>query len=63
MNVLENMLRSLGHIEGEMAEIRKLSERVARLEVRYAWLRGAWAVAASIFLWKLTLDTKCRRNP
>jgi hypothetical protein len=52
MNVFEDILRSLGHIEGELVEIRKPSERVARLEMRLSWLKGAWAVATSLFLWK-----------
>ena len=34
------ILRALGRIEGELIEIRKLSERVARLEAWYWWLRG-----------------------
>jgi hypothetical protein len=54
MQVFEDMLRSLGRIEGELVELRKLSERVARLEMWQWWLKGAWAVAAYIFLWKAT---------
>jgi hypothetical protein len=54
MNVFEDMARSLGRIEGELVEIRKLSERVARLEMWQWWLKGGWAVAASVFLWKVT---------
>ena len=54
MDVFEDMLRSLGRIEGELVELRKLSERVARLELWQWWLKGAWAVAAYVFLWKAT---------
>jgi len=53
MDVFENILRSLGHIEGELVEIRKLSERVARLEMWQSWLKGGWAVAAYVLLWKV----------
>ena len=49
-----NILRSLGRIEGELVEIRKLSQRISRLEQCVSWLKGAWAVlaAASAFLYK-----------
>jgi len=49
-------MRSLGRIEGELVEIRKLSERVNRLEVWQSWIRGAWAVvvAAYVYLVKVT---------
>ena len=41
------ILRSLGRIEGELIEIRKLSQRVSRLEQWVSWLKGAWAVLAA----------------
>jgi hypothetical protein len=53
MTAYENILRSLGRIEGELVEIRKLSERVARLEKCQAWLKGAFLGAANAFLWKI----------
>jgi len=34
LNVLDEILCALGSIEGELIEIRKLNERVSRLEVR-----------------------------
>jgi len=37
------LVRLLGQIEGELFEIRKLSERVRKLEIWQAWLKGAWA--------------------
>lgn len=43
------VLRALGRIEGELVEIRKLSERVSRLEQWQAWLKGAWAALAAGF--------------
>jgi hypothetical protein len=52
MDGYEEVLRALGRIEGELIEIRKLSERVRTLEVWQAWLKGAWAAltAASVHL-------------
>jgi hypothetical protein len=47
------ILRSLGRIEGELVEIRKLSARVGRLEQWHAWLRGAWALMAAAFAYFL----------
>jgi hypothetical protein len=44
MDATEKILRALGRIEGELVEIRRLSERVRKLEVWQAWLRGGWAV-------------------
>ena len=46
MDIFYEILRALGRIEGELVEIRKLSERVAVLEQRQAWLKGGWAVLA-----------------
>jgi hypothetical protein len=42
--VLNKVLRALGRIEGEFVEVRKLSERVSRLEAWQSWLKGGWAV-------------------
>jgi hypothetical protein len=54
MNAYEEILRALGRIEGELVEIRKLSERVNRLEALQSWLKGGWAVlvAAYLHLWR-----------
>jgi hypothetical protein len=54
MDILNEILRTLGCIEGELIEIRKLSERVSRLEQMQSWLKGGWAVlaAASAYLCK-----------
>jgi hypothetical protein len=46
-NIL-TILRSLGRIEGELIENRKLSQRVSRLEQWMSWLKGAWAVLAAV---------------
>ena len=55
MNTYKEILRALGRIEGELIEIRKLSERVRTLEVCQSWLKGGWAVlvAAYIYLCRL----------
>jgi hypothetical protein len=47
MSIHNKILRSLGRIEGELIEIRKLSERVSRLEAWHSWLKGLWAVLAA----------------
>ena len=41
------ILRALGRIEGELIEIRRLSQRVSMLEQCQSWLKGAWAVLAA----------------
>jgi hypothetical protein len=45
--VINEILRSLGRIEGELAEIRKLSVRVSRLEIYQSWSKGLWAALAA----------------
>ena len=53
MDAYAEILRALGRIEGELVEIRKLSERVTKLEIWQSWLRGGWAVLAAIYLCRL----------
>jgi hypothetical protein len=50
MDTLNEILRALGRIEGELIEIRKLSERVTKLEAWQSWLRGGWAVLLLAYL-------------
>ncbi len=45
--IQNEVLRALGRIEGELVEIRKLSERVSRLEVWLSWLKGGWAAVVA----------------
>ena len=45
-NILK-ILRSLGRIEGELREIRKLSQRVSRIEQWMFYLKGAFAALAA----------------
>ena len=45
----DEILRALGRIEGEFIEFRKLSERVRRLEIWQAWLKGGFAALASAY--------------
>jgi hypothetical protein len=47
MNINHEILRALGRIEGELIEIRRLSQRVSMLEQCQSWLKGAWAVLAA----------------
>ena len=54
MDTSKDILRALGRIEGELVEIRELSERVSKLEMWQSWLKGGWAalVAAYAYLFK-----------
>jgi len=48
MNTVNSeILRSLGRIEGELVEIRRLNARVSRLEIWQSWLKGLWAALAA----------------
>ena len=47
MDTGNEILRALGRIEGELIEIRRLSERVSKLEQWQSWLKGGWAVLAA----------------
>jgi len=49
MDAYEEILRSLGRIEGRLIEIGNLSQRVSRLEACHAWLKGAWAALIAAF--------------
>ena len=44
------VLRLLAHIDGELVELRKLSERVRRLEVWQSWIRGGWAAVVLMYV-------------
>jgi hypothetical protein len=47
MKINQEILRALGRIEGELIEIRRLSQRVSMLEQCQSWLKGACAVLAA----------------
>ena len=47
MEAYEEILRALGRIEGELVEIRKLSQRVSTIEHWQSWFKGAWAILAA----------------
>ena len=51
MDTNSQILLILGRIEGELIQIRKLSERVSMLEQWQWWLKGAWAVLAAALAW------------
>jgi hypothetical protein len=53
MDTDEEILRALGRIEGELVEIRKLSQRVSDLEQWQSWLKGAWAFLAAGYAYLL----------
>ena len=48
---LNEILRTLGRIEGELVEIRRLSERVRKLEIWQSWLRGGWTALIAVYLY------------
>jgi hypothetical protein len=48
-NEIHEILRALGRIEGELVEIRKLSQRISQLEIWVSWLKGGWAVLAGAY--------------
>ncbi|HEY2382985.1 MAG TPA: hypothetical protein VGK48_17550 [Terriglobia bacterium] len=50
MNKDDEILRALGYIEGELAGIRDLYQRVAALERWQFWLRGGWAALTAAYL-------------
>lgn len=56
MEKYDEILRTLGRIEGELIEIRKLSDRVSSIELWQSWLKGGWAALtlAWTYLWRVT---------
>ena len=60
MEILHQILLALGRIEGELIEIRKLSQRVSKLEQCQAWLKGACAVLIAVvaFVFRMIYATK-----
>ena len=51
MAILHEILLAIGRIEGELVEIRKLSQRVSALEIWQARLKGAWAAMLAMYLY------------
>jgi hypothetical protein len=51
---IKNILITLGEIRGELVGIRKLAERVRKLELWQSWIKGAWAalVAGYAYLFR-----------
>ena len=46
LQMLGRMEGRMGRIEGRMDDISKLANRVAKLELWQAWLKGVWFVLA-----------------
>jgi hypothetical protein len=62
MDNYDEILRTLGRIEGrligiedQLIEIKRLSERVEKLETWAAWLKGGWAALFTAYLFLLKL--------
>jgi hypothetical protein len=53
MNVLYEILRTLGRIEGELVEIRKLNQRVRHLEMWQSRFKGGWAAMMALYAYLL----------
>ena len=51
LRILGDLLRTVGRLEGEFVEFRKLSERVSKLEMWQAWLKGGWTALAAACVW------------
>ena len=51
MDKYDEILRSLGRIEGRLVGIEKLSERVTNLETWLAWLKGGWAALLGAYVY------------
>jgi hypothetical protein len=52
MNKDDEILRALGRIEGRVnGSFEKLGERVSKLEMWQAWLKGAWAALMGAWLY------------
>jgi len=49
MDTLDEILRALGRIEGQLIEINRLSDRVSNLEAWQNWLKGGWAVLVGAY--------------
>ena len=50
MDTNDEILRTLGRIEGQLIHIENLSQRVNRLELWQSWLKGGWAALAAAYL-------------
>ena len=55
MEIFDQILMTLGRIEGELIEIRKLSERVTKLEISMSWLKGGWALLVAVWIYLIRL--------
>jgi hypothetical protein len=51
MSTHDDILRAIGRIEGELMEIRKLSQRVSTLELWQSWLKGGWAAVVAMYVY------------
>jgi hypothetical protein len=69
MDTDNEIIRALGRIEGELVEIRKLSERVSKLEQWQSWLRwmgcpgGGLRLPLQRSVWKIDLCVGFTRHP
>jgi hypothetical protein len=57
-DTMNEILRTLGRIEGQLINLNKLSERVAKLELWQNWLRGAWTALAGALAYVYRISVK-----
>jgi hypothetical protein len=48
---MDELLLIVGRIEGRLEAFAKVPERLSKLEMWQAWLKGAWAVLVGGFLY------------
>ena len=44
LEILNDIHRTVGRVEGQMQNFSKIPDRVAQLELWQSWQKGAWAV-------------------
>ena len=49
MDAYEEILRSLGRIEGRLIELGNLSQRISKVEACHAWLKGVFVALIAAF--------------
>ena len=62
MDKYDEILGSLGRIEGRMIGIEKLSERVTKVETWIAWLKGGWPGWRPMYISIRSVENEMPRN-
>ena len=51
MDTRDEILITIGRIEGKLEAFASLSQRVSSLERWQSWLKGGWAAIVAMFAW------------